>query len=100
VIDVYPEPVTPTTIPVRLKRISDVLGIPVSRSDATATFKALAADVTAGERGTLNVTPPSYRIDLTREIDLIEEVARLIGYDRIPATMPVAALDGGRMPER
>lgn len=100
VIDVYPEPVTPPTIPVRLKRISDVLGIPVSRADATATFKALAADVTAGERGTLNVTPPSYRIDLTREIDLIEEVARLIGYDRIPATMPVAALDGGRMPER
>lgn len=100
VIDVYPDPVAPPVIEVRLKRISDVLGIPVSRADATSTLKALGADVAAGAKGTLNVTPPSYRIDLTREIDLIEEIARIVGYDRIPATMPIAALEGGDIPDR
>jgi phenylalanyl-tRNA synthetase beta chain len=43
---------------------------------------------------------PSFRSDLTREIDLIEEVARVVGYDRLPASMPSVALEAGSLPER
>jgi phenylalanyl-tRNA synthetase beta chain len=100
VVDVYPEPWSPQVVSVRLQRVTDVLGVPVSRGDATSALKALGADVSAGARGSLNVTPPTFRVDLTREIDLIEEIARLIGYDRIPATMPVVALEGGHTPDR
>ncbi|MGV8081988.1 MAG: hypothetical protein AB2L22_18245 [Syntrophales bacterium] len=53
-----------------------------------------------GNPGVYRVTPPTCRVDLTREIDLIEEVARLHGYDRIPVTLPavtgVAVCSGSR----
>jgi phenylalanyl-tRNA synthetase beta chain len=48
----------------------------------------------------LTVSVPSFRSDLTREIDLIEEVARVVGYDRLPASMPAVALEAGSSPER
>ncbi|MBW3620465.1 MAG: phenylalanine--tRNA ligase subunit beta [Actinobacteria bacterium] len=50
------------------------------------------------EDATLTVTPPSWRGDLTRPADLAEEVARLYGYERIPATMPAVTLQGGLSP--
>jgi phenylalanyl-tRNA synthetase beta chain len=100
VVDNYPHPVAAPVITVRLKRIEDILGMPLSRADATSTLKGLGAEVGAGARGTLAVTPPTFRSDLTREIDCIEELARITGYHRIPSTMPTVALDGGRVPER
>ena len=44
--------------------------------------------IRAENDGVYRVTPPTYRVDIAREIDLIEEIARLYGYDRIPATLP------------
>jgi len=48
----------------------------------------------------LNVTVPSFRPDIEREVDLIEEVARLYGYEQIPATMPQGAVNAQRPPQR
>jgi len=45
-----------------------------------------------GEDGILWVTPPSFRGDLAREIDLVEEVARMEGYDQVPVTLPKVRL--------
>ena len=66
----------------------------------TGALKALGATVSAAPHGALSVVPPSYRGDLKREIDVVEEVARVVGYERIPATMPAVPVAGGRLPER
>jgi phenylalanyl-tRNA synthetase beta chain len=88
-IDVYPVPAQPLTIPVRLDRITQILGIRLSCEKVTEIFHNLEFSVETGEPGILRVTVPTFRVDIQREIDLIEEVARLNGYDKIPATMPL-----------
>lgn len=77
-------------VEVRLSRIERVLGVALSRVDAAGIFTRLGcahADMPDG----LRVTPPGHRFDIAIEEDLIEEVARVYGYSRIPAAAPVAA---------
>jgi phenylalanyl-tRNA synthetase beta chain len=100
VIDVYPNRSTAAPIQLRSKRIEELLGVSLSRSEIAGTLKALGAGVAAGPPGSFSVSVPSFRSDLTREIDLIEEVARVVGYDRLPASMPAVALEVGSLPER
>jgi phenylalanyl-tRNA synthetase beta chain len=99
-VEAYPSPAQLAAIHVRPKRVAEILGAGVSRSEITTALKALSITVSAAPQGALSAVPPSYRADLKREIDLVEEVARVLGYDRIPATMPVVQIDGGRLPER
>lgn len=99
-IDEYPGARTPAPIQVRLPRVESILGMTVSRSEVAGTLRALGMEVTAGQRGTLTVGAPSFRSDLTREIDVIEEVARVLGYHRVSETMPSVGLCGGTLPER
>lgn len=78
----------PPVLTLRLARINDLLGTSL---DLATVEKVLAGIEITGERldeQTLRIIPPSFRVDLEREIDLIEEVARLVGYDRIPTSMP------------
>ncbi len=63
-------------------------------------LKALGAGIGSAPQGALLVTPPSYRRDLSREIDLVEEVARVLGYERIVAAMPTAPMIRGTLPKR
>jgi phenylalanyl-tRNA synthetase beta chain len=91
-VDVYPAVYQPTPVALRLKRVDDVLGMSIARGEVIANLKALGMNVTPATRGTLSVVPPSYRSDLTREIDLIEEIVRLIGYEAVPTTFPSGAL--------
>ena len=87
-IDVYPMPVQPRVISVRLERIASILGIEIPLDDVKRIFHNLEFAVLCPESGILHVTVPTYRVDIEREIDLIEEVARLNGYENIPVTMP------------
>jgi phenylalanyl-tRNA synthetase beta chain len=78
-------------VQLRMSRLVSVLGIPFEQEKVAQLLTQLGFSyTTAGEEFT--VAPPSYRFDITIEEDLIEEVARLHGYDHIPATPPVAAL--------
>jgi phenylalanyl-tRNA synthetase beta chain len=69
-------------------RIHQVLGTAVSAQEARNYLENLELEVQEEKEDVLVVTPATFRGDLEREIDLIEEVARLNGYDRIPVTIP------------
>ncbi|MFZ5502948.1 MAG: phenylalanine--tRNA ligase subunit beta [Pseudomonadota bacterium] len=90
----------PQRVPIALRRsrVARVLGISLSNEQINELFTRLQFDfVVNGE--TYRVTPPSYRFDLTLEADLIEELARLHGYEQIPADMPRAGLTMLPQPE-
>jgi phenylalanyl-tRNA synthetase beta chain len=96
VVDVYPVPITPAPISMRPERASSLLGIELSREEVADILVRLECSVRTMPNGALEVVPPTYRIDLEREIDLIEEVARLKGFDSIPTTMPIARVQSDR----
>ncbi len=85
------------TILLRPERLARILGEPVPDAEIVQVLKNLGFDVQTNVRG-FQVTVPGYRLrDIEREIDLIEEVARIIGYDRFQSTLPPQA-DGGYLP--
>ena len=91
-LDAYPNRLPERTVAVSARRTNEVLGLSLDVATIEALLRSIALDV-AREEGceedVLTVVVPSFRHDLEREIDLIEEVARLNGYDKIPVTMPV-----------
>jgi phenylalanyl-tRNA synthetase beta chain len=94
-VDVYPAPRTPARIRLRASRIARVLGRAVERADVPRILEPLGFVVhgdgaDAAEPGWL-ITVPSFRVDVTREVDLIEEVGRHVGFDTLPTTFPVLA---------
>ncbi|MEW5992987.1 MAG: phenylalanine--tRNA ligase subunit beta [Candidatus Zixiibacteriota bacterium] len=82
VVDCYPQTITPKSIKLRTQRCNDVLGTEICEDRIKDILSHLEFVVTGS--GTLDVMVPTFRPDLEREIDLIEEVARIEGYDAIP----------------
>ncbi len=78
-------------VTLRVARAARVIGMPLTRSQCADTLRRLGFVFQEGD-GTLVVTPPSHRFDLVLEEDLIEEVARLIGYNNLPTTAPLAPI--------
>jgi phenylalanyl-tRNA synthetase beta chain len=77
-------------VALRADRLARVLGVAVPAARVREVFDRLGMPCAEAAGGTLLVTPPSYRFDIEREEDLIEEVARVVGYDAIPAEPPLA----------
>jgi phenylalanyl-tRNA synthetase beta chain len=88
VVDAYPDTIKPSPIELSIKKIHQVLGTEVSAKQVRGYLEDLELEVREEDEDILVVAPPSFRGDLEREIDLIEEVARLDGYERIPITIP------------
>ena len=90
-VDVYPAPAHIDAIALRMGRVHDICGAPIDEGFVERALTRLGCTVERGaEEGVLLVTPPSFRPDLPREIDLIEEVLRLWGMGRVEATIPAA----------
>jgi|688.fasta_scaffold00410_34 phenylalanyl-tRNA synthetase beta chain len=84
VVSVGQSPALPPAITLRLNQIPRILGIEVPSDKVVTILQALGCSLTNQTDAKLSVTAPSWRSDLTREADLIEEVARIFGYDQIP----------------
>ncbi len=80
----------PQVIALRPERTASLLGMPVSPAQCVEALSPLGMECSEQTDGTLSVSVPTWRPDLEREIDLIEEVARRIGFDRIPRSLPAA----------
>lgn len=87
ILDLYPEPANPAPVTLRVPRASMLLGMEVSPDQAENYLSRLGMSVSRNGDD-LGVTPPSWRPDIIREEDLVEELGRVHGYDRIPEALP------------
>lgn len=85
-------------VTVRTARAMKVIGVPLSDAQVADIFTRLGLQFTQ-EQGVFSVTPPSYRFDIEIEEDLIEEIARVFGFENIPTLPPVAANEMRIAPE-
>jgi phenylalanyl-tRNA synthetase beta chain len=86
-VDEYPEPVDPKSLALRRARVERVLGQAIPDAEVERILPGLGFTISRANTG-WDVTVPTFRVDVSREDDLIEEVARHYGYDRLPATFP------------
>jgi len=102
VVDAYPEPVSPQQISLRPQKVTDLLGIILKPDEISFYLTQLGLKAPKGMRRPTAVESegasepltfeiPTFRVDLKREVDLIEEVCRLHGIDKIPSTPPRGA---------
>jgi len=96
VVDQYVRPAVPLTIRLRVSRVNRVLGTTLERADVQKILERLGFCCELCGTDFLLVSVPPHRVDVSEEIDLVEEVARVYGYDQIPATVPVGVLSQGQ----
>lgn len=86
-VDSYPNKLYPWSCDVRTARVNHVLGTDISADEMVNILKSLECEV-CGNDEIITVTPPTLRLDLEKEHDFIEEIARIYGYDNLPLSLP------------
>ena len=92
VVDVYPAPARPKEITLRFQKTTALLGVTISHAEQISYLTKLGLVVTEQSPGICMFSIPTFRVDLKRDVDLIEEIGRLYGVDKIPATPPRNAI--------
>jgi len=86
-IDEYPNPIEPREVSLSLERTNKMLGTGIDEKEIARLMNGLGLGHLETKTGEMLFLVPTYRVDITREIDLIEEIARLYGYNNIPTTL-------------
>ena len=89
-IDIYPQPYTPRTIDLRPVRVEGLTSLKVETDEMVRILTGLGFESAGESAGALSFKVPSWRIDVEQEEDLVEEVARHAGYDKIGSELPPA----------
>ena len=93
--DVYPEPVRSAQIELDPAHVGRLIGAPIEDGESRKALDAIGCAISPGEERGWRVSAPTWRPDLSRPEDLVEEVARIRGYDAIPTELP-RVLPSGR----
>jgi len=88
IVDVYPKPRKTKTVMLRNHRVTSLLGVEVDDSFIEQTLSNLSFKLEAQQPGIWKIEIPFFRVDIEREADLIEEIARFYGYEKIPVQIP------------
>ncbi|MDO8525914.1 MAG: phenylalanine--tRNA ligase subunit beta [Candidatus Omnitrophota bacterium] len=86
------------TITLRLSRLSSVLGLEIPVPKIKKIVTALGINIKRSSKESISMEAPRFRYDLNAEIDIIEEIARIYGYNKIPGTIPPIVEQDGRIP--
>lgn len=97
-IDEKKQPFTPWHVTLRLDRLNKVLGITIPEKEVIKILSTLSLSPKKEKDGVLQTTIPTYRNDLKIEEDIIEEVARIYGYNNFPKTLPEGAIPTTTVP--
>ncbi len=100
VVDAYPAPKTKTQITVKWANICKLIGLEIPAEKMLQIFQTLEISVLESDDQGATLEIPMFRDDLTREVDIIEEVARMNGVDKIPEKLPTAQVIGGAHDDR
>jgi phenylalanyl-tRNA synthetase beta chain len=92
VIDVFPEPPSKREIKLRFARACDLIGVDIKDNEISSILESLGLTVSTPEKGSCVVAVPTFRVDLEEEADLVEEVARIHGLDKIPDDEPSSGI--------
>jgi phenylalanyl-tRNA synthetase beta chain len=92
IVDAFPQPVQPKQITLRHVKTNQLLGVEIPPAHQDEFLKKLGLETTATGADATTFRIPTFRVDLKRETDLIEEVVRLYGVDKVPATPPRGAV--------
>lgn len=91
--DAYPAPMERRTVSLAPRKTETLLGVRIARARQTAYLESLGFRITPGDE-TFSAEVPGFRPDIQRDVDLIEEVARMAGFDRLPSTLPRGVAGG------
>ncbi|HEB49505.1 MAG TPA: phenylalanine--tRNA ligase subunit beta [Desulfobulbus sp.] len=98
-IDEYPGRKEPLRLDLRVGRVNALLGVELDSGRVASYLRSIGFEVADDSQDVLSVTVPSFRIDIEREVDLVEEIARLVGYNEIPVTSPRISMEYPRHDE-
>jgi len=88
VVDNYPRKWVPVKIDVSVKKVNNLLQLDLSEEEIVNLLRPIELECESTGDGILSVTVPPFRMDIEREVDVVEEIARLYGYEKIPLTIP------------
>ncbi|MCI5143389.1 MAG: phenylalanine--tRNA ligase subunit beta, partial [Candidatus Electrothrix sp. ATG1] len=92
-VDLYPGKKDLLQLDLRVERVNSLLGITLTSQQVATYLRGIDFFVADEDSPTLAVTVPPFRVDIEREVDLVEELARLVGYNEIPTARPDISMD-------
>ncbi len=100
ITDIYPDPIKPVEISLRYERINKLIGENIPKETVRSILHALDMDILEETDGQLTITIPTNKADVLREVDVIEEVLRIYGYNKVPIPSYIhTALNVGAYPD-
>ncbi|MBS1521261.1 MAG: phenylalanine--tRNA ligase subunit beta [Bacteroidetes bacterium] len=99
--DIYPNPVAPFEVDITYKNVDRLIGKSITHQEIKSIIKALDIEIVSESEKGLSLKVPPYRVDVTREVDVIEEILRIYGYNNIEIPTQIrASLNNSMRPEK